>query len=91
MIEQEEIPKKNDIVYITQSLNQIKQKGNANDDINIIFCIDNSGSMSSSTQIQGKVNLKHGLSKEEYNMLKQFLEPGAEYNQYFPKDNQNIS
>ena len=34
--------------------------------------------MSTTTEIKGKVNLKHGLTEEEYEMLKQFIEPGAE-------------
>ena len=44
----------------------------------LIFCIDNSGSMNSSFEVKGKVNLKHGLTEEEYNTLKQFIEPGDE-------------
>lgn len=44
-----------------------------------MFCIDNSGSMSTTTEIEGKVELRHGLSEEEYEMLKQFMEPGDEY------------
>lgn len=38
--------------------------------------------MSATTEIEGKVKLKHtGISEEEYEMLKQFLEPGAEHQQ----------
>lgn len=36
----------------------------------IVFCIDNSGSMSTTVEIKGKVNFKHGISNEEYEMLK---------------------
>ena len=44
----------------------------------MVFCIDNSGSMSSTSEVKGKINFKHGLSQEEYDMLKQFIEPGDE-------------
>lgn len=40
------------------------------DQTSLIFCIDNSGSMSSSTEVKGKINLKHGMTPEEYEMLK---------------------
>ena len=39
-------------------------------DSSIIFCIDTSGSMSSTVEIKGKANFKHGISSEEYEMLK---------------------
>jgi hypothetical protein len=39
--------------------------------------------MSTTTEVKGKINLKHGISAEEYEMLKQFIEPGDE-NQMFP-------
>ena len=44
----------------------------------MIFCIDISGSMNSTSEITGKVDLKFGLSQEEIDMLKQFMEPGDE-------------
>lgn len=53
-------------------------KQDVNVDQTVIFCIDNSGSMSSTSEIKGKVNFKHGISAEEYEMLKQFIEPGDE-------------
>lgn len=49
-----------------------------NEDNAIVFCIDNSGSMSTTTEVEGKINLKHGLTEEEYEMFKQFIESGAE-------------
>ena len=42
----------------------------------MIFCVDISGSMNSTSEVQGKVDLKFGLSQEEIDMLKQFMEPG---------------
>lgn len=47
-------------------------------DSTIIFCIDISGSMNTTSEIAGKVDLKFGLSKEEIEMLKQFMQPGDE-------------
>lgn len=45
-------------------------------DSTMIFCIDASGSMNTTTEIEGKVELKFGISQEEIEMLKQFMEPG---------------
>jgi hypothetical protein len=32
--------------------------------------------MNTTSEIEGKVDLKYGLSQEEIEMLKQFMEPG---------------
>jgi hypothetical protein len=45
-------------------------QNNLNSDISIVFCVDNSGSMSATTEIKGNINLKHGISDEELEMLK---------------------
>lgn len=60
-------------------------------DSTMIFCIDTSGSMNTTTEIAGKVDLKFGLSKEEIEMLKQFMEPGdeAQFNFLPGAQNQN--
>ena len=55
------------------------------------MCVDNSGSMSITTEIKGKMNLKHGLTDDEYKMLKDFLEPGAEKHQFLPSQKKNTS
>lgn len=34
-------------------------------DSTIVFCIDTSGSMNSTTAVEGKVDLKFGMSQEE--------------------------
>lgn len=74
-IEKEEIPVKDDVVYMLEN----EQIGTNNEnDSTIVFCIDTSGSMNSTTAIEGKVGLKYGLSQEEIDMLKQFMEPGDE-------------
>lgn len=65
------------------------QEEKNSDDISVIMCIDNSGSMASTSEVQGVINFKHGITEEEYNMLKQFIDPGDE-NQIFPGfQNQN--
>lgn len=73
LIEKEEIPVKDDIVYMLESA---LQQGETENDSTIIFCIDISGSMNTTSEIAGKVQLKFGLSKQEIEMLKQFMEPG---------------
>ena len=47
-------------------------------DSTMVFCIDTSGSMNTTTEVKGKVDLKFGMSEEELNMLKAFMEPGDE-------------
>lgn len=106
IIENEEIPKKNDMIYITESKTQgihsslknykirnlaAGKKIDEENDISIILCVDNSGSMSITTEVKGQINLKHGLTQEEYNMLKEFIDPGAEKFQYLPKQKKNSS
>jgi len=87
-IEPEEIPNKEDVVYMLQPAIQISNSNN-DEDISVIFCIDNSGSMSVTTEIQGKHDIQHGLSEEEYNTLKEFIEEGV--NQYLPYERKNTT
>lgn len=56
---------------------ELENKGSENDST-MIFCIDTSGSMNITTEVEGKVDLKFGLSQEEIEMLKTFMEPGDE-------------
>ena len=86
-IEKEEVPSKDDIIYFKQNFSQVKNPIQSEKDITVIFCIDTSGSMSITTEIEGKHDLKHGLSAEEYEMLKQFIENGAD--QYLPNQKKN--
>lgn len=60
-------------------------------DSTIIFCIDTSGSMNSTSEVSGKVDLKFGMTQEEIDMLKQFMEPGdeAQFNYLPGAQNQN--
>lgn len=92
-IENEELPKSNDLFYLLQSANQAKETtketpNSTDQDISVIFCIDFSGSMCVTTEIKLKEELKHGLSQEEYEMLKAFIEPGA--SQYLPKQKKGM-
>ncbi|CAD8172076.1 unnamed protein product [Paramecium pentaurelia] len=84
-IEKEEIPVNEDTIYLIQSA-QEQQMQIEDGENSIVFCIDNSGSMSSTVEIKGKINFKHGISPEEYEMLKQFIEPGDEH-QIWPQFN----
>ncbi len=59
-IEKEEIPLKEDVVYLLESENQNMVTEN---DSTIIFCIDISGSMNTTSEIEGKVDLKFGMSQ----------------------------
>jgi len=47
-----------------------QQKQKSLHEQSVVFCLDTSGSMSTTTQIEGKINLKHGITAEEYEMLK---------------------
>ena len=38
----------------------------------MVFCIDTSGSMNTTTEVKGKINLKFGLSEEEITMKSLF-------------------
>jgi hypothetical protein len=60
MIEKEEIPLKDDVVYMMESALEM---GETDNDSTMIFCIDISGSMNSTSEIAGNVDLKFGLSQ----------------------------
>jgi Mg-chelatase subunit ChlD len=59
-IEKEEIPSNDDVVYMLESSHN--QQATENDST-LIFCIDASGSMNTTTEIEGKVDLKYGISE----------------------------
>jgi uncharacterized protein with von Willebrand factor type A (vWA) domain len=40
------------------------EQGGSENDSTIVFCIDISGSMNTTAEVAGKVDLKYGLSKE---------------------------
>jgi len=69
-------PKDPEVFY---ALNQIQPSNiNVNDDISVIFCLDNSGSMSSSIEIPANMSAQYeneNINKEELEMLKAVLSP----------------
>jgi len=86
----EEIPKTDDVIYLIKSAESIhKNPTDLASDVTNIFCIDNSGSMSVTTEVKGKHDIKHGLSAEEYEMLKQFIEYGAD--QHLPNQKKDTT
>ena len=90
-IEKEEIPTAEDLVYIIESASNKALKESDNE-LTIVFCIDNSGSMNTTHEVKGKVNLKHGISAAEIDFLKQFMEPGDEAQlNYFPGQNTGMT
>ena len=60
-IEKEEIPTADDVSYMLESEHE---KAVSENDSTMIFCIDTSGSMNTTTEVKGKVDLKFGLSEE---------------------------
>jgi len=89
-LDNEEVPKTDDVIYLLKSAQQInKNCSDLSSDITTIFCIDNSGSMSVTQEIKGKHDFKHGLSEEEYEMLKQFIEYGAD--QHLPNQKKDTT
>ena len=89
-IEIEELPKTDDLFYMIQSADQQSAQTTTpttkDEDITLIFCIDFSGSMCVSTEIQVKEELRYGVSKEEWDMLKDFIEDNAP--QFLPNQSQ---
>ena len=66
----------------------LQNEGSKNDST-MVFCIDTSGSMNTTSEVEGKIDLKFGLSQEEIDMLKTFMEPGDEAQFNFLPGNQN--
>jgi hypothetical protein len=50
-LEEEEIPKSDDVVYMVQSANQVKPKEGQVDGITMVFGLDNSGSMGATHEL----------------------------------------
>ncbi|CAD8109937.1 unnamed protein product [Paramecium primaurelia] len=73
-IEQNDIPENEEALYCIQPhLKQQSQSGQ--DKCSITFCLDTSGSMSTTTEIKGKIECQPGLSQQEYEMLKKYIQP----------------
>ncbi len=61
-IEKEEIPTSDDLVYILESASN-KEFKQSEVESTIVFCIDNSGSMNTTQEVAGKIDLKHGINQ----------------------------
>ena len=72
LIDENEIPKKEDCLYMIEA--PLQKQGDLNDNLNIILCIDFSGSMSVTKEIKGKLDFKHS-SIENLDDFKAFMEP----------------
>ena len=74
-----EPPKNPDLFYILDGGDL--EGMNNNDDISVIFCLDNSGSMSASLEVDRNEGLTPGnLNQKELDQIKQAISP-AEYNE----------
>lgn len=71
-IDDNEIPKKDDCLYLLEPPQQ--KQGDINDNLNILLCIDFSGSMSVSKELKGQIDFKHS-STEDIESFKEFMEP----------------
>ncbi len=70
-------------------LESVHENEATDNDSTIVFCIDTSGSMNTTSEMEGKVDLKFGMSEEEIEMVKQFMEPGDEAQFNFLPGNHN--
>lgn len=73
-IESEDTPKEDDVLYCIAKKEKVKTLGE--EDLSIIFCIDNSGSMSITSEVSKDFEFKREtVSNSELEQLKAFLEP----------------
>jgi hypothetical protein len=96
MVEKEELPQKGDIIYLLQSAAKNTDTGSTEEskdsnDYSLILCLDNSGSMTSTSEVQGGLDVDNSISEEEMKMLAQFIEPGANQFMYQKQNVKYIS
>jgi len=58
VLDDEEIPKNEEVTYMLEAAAQVEDKKLAGQDISVVFCLDVSGSMCVSQAIEGKHKLK---------------------------------
>ena len=63
-LDDEEIPKSNIINFLVEAAAQVEDKKLAGQDINVIFCLDVSGSMCVTQAVAGKHQIKGDRQKE---------------------------
>eukprot|EP00829_Urostomides_striatus_P005730 TRINITY_DN16325_c0_g1_i1.p1 TRINITY_DN16325_c0_g1~~TRINITY_DN16325_c0_g1_i1.p1 ORF type:complete len:356 (-),score=157.36 TRINITY_DN16325_c0_g1_i1:11-1036(-) len=69
-IEEEEMPKADELTYVIESAQQAMLKKGGGEDISIIFCIDVSGSMCVTQPLQGKIAVKYDKTKKMQDLMK---------------------
>jgi hypothetical protein len=72
MIDDEEVPKNNEVTYMIEAAAQVQDKKLAGQDISVVFCLDVSGSMCVSQAIEGKHKLKGDKLSEMQRELRKF-------------------
>ena len=72
MIDDEEVPKTNEVTYLIEAPAQVQEKKMSGQDISVIFCLDISGSMCVSQAIEGKHKIKGDNISELNKNLKKF-------------------
>lgn len=71
-IDENEVPSKEDCLYLLEP--PALKQNDINDNLNIILCIDFSGSMSVTKELKGKLDFRHS-STEDIEAFKSFMEP----------------
>lgn len=78
-IDEEEIPKTNEVNYLVEAAAQVQDKKmGGNQDISVIFCMDISGSMCVSQAIEGKHNIK-GDRRQQMKGLMEFSDGSDQF------------
>jgi len=72
MIDDEEVPKTNEVTYLIEAAAQVQDKKLAGQDILVVFCLDVSGSMCVTQAIEGKHKIKGDKIRELNNDMKKF-------------------
>lgn len=79
MLDEGEIPKQNAYNYLLEAAAQVEEQNIGGQDISVIFCLDTSGSMCVTEEIQGKFNLRNDKRKQ---LNQQFAHFGDNSDQY---------
>lgn len=85
ILEDEEIPKVDELTYVIESAQQAMDKKGGSQDITIMFCIDISGSMCVTQPVSGKLSLKY----DKVNKLKDLMKFSDGSYQYMSDESSN--
>ena len=70
-VDPEEKPKSTQVNYIVEAAAQVQEKAKmGKQDISVVFCLDISGSMCVSKQVQGKHSIKGDKTKDMKDLMK---------------------